>query len=626
MTPALADKKKILPLSLAALGVVYGDLGTSPLYAFHKSLTGLALTEENILGVVSLIFWALILVISTTYIAVFLRADNEGEGGVLALLSLLKRKAEHFPRIFFLMGLVGAGLLLGDGMITPAISVLSAVEGLKIVSHKFTDFIMPISFVILFLLFLFQRHGTRKIGFLFGPIILCWFLTIGILGLVAIIQNPTVLKALNPYYAYLFFKVGGWKAYLLLSGVFLVITGAEAMYADLGHFGRNPIRLSWFIVVLPALLLNYFGQGANLIQYPEAIHNTFYTLAPKWFFYPLLIIATLATIIASQAVISASFSLARQAVLLNVCPRLKIIHKSEGEKGQVYVPQINFIVGLGTLLLIVFFQTTDNLAAAYGMAVNLVMVIVAILMICVAYWIWNWSIVKIFGAFSFIIIIDLLFLGANFHKITQGAWIPLAFAVCIGLIMITWDKGTNLLRSSYYMNKIALPDVIEKYKNERLNYLEDVTTIFIADPSDNSGGGLLHYLEIHKIMPKQILILTVDVVNYPYISEDKCYKLTTISENIYELRVHYGFMQTINVPGTLSIIAKNNPFSFEIETSKNIYLLEMIKIATTQKNNSKLYGWQKKLFVFLVHNSQLDIEFFNLPYNSTISLGTYCEI
>ena len=335
------DLKKTGALTLGALGIVYGDLGTSPLYALHQVLGHGEVLPQRVYGVLSLVFWSLILVISTGYIQVFLRADNEGEGGVLALLALLVRKNKHLHRVFFLLGILGASLLIGDGMITPAISVLGALEGLQVMLPQGDALIMPAAFVILLILFLCQRFGTTTISYFFGPLLLLWFITIAVLGAIAIAHNPCVLRAVNPYYALMFLYHGGWHAYVLLGSVFLVITGAEAMYADLGHFGKRPIRLGWFMVALPSLLLNYFGQGANVLLHPQARFNPFYALAPEWFLYPLLVLATIATIIASQAVISASFSLARQAILLDLCPRMTIVHTSKREKGQVFVPQVN---------------------------------------------------------------------------------------------------------------------------------------------------------------------------------------------------------------------------------------------------------------------------------------------
>ncbi|KGP63043.1 potassium transporter Kup [Legionella norrlandica] len=618
------DAKRILPLSLAALGVVYGDLGTSPLYSLQQILPELSITSENILGVLSLVFWSLILVISTCYVTVFLRADNAGEGGILALLSLFKSHDKPYPRVLFFIGIIGAGLLLGDGMLTPAISVMSAIEGLKVISPNFSHLVVPLSFTILLCLFLAQHFGTEKIGFSFGPVLLCWFITIGILGGIAIIHNPSVLVAVNPYYAFKFLYHGGWHAYILLSGVFLVITGAEAMYADLGHFGKAPIRIGWFFIVLPMLLLNYFGQGAYLLQNPQAISNSFYALAPPWFSYPLILIATIATIIASQAVISASFSLARQAILLNVCPRLSIIHTSKDERGQVYVPPINFVLAFGTLSLVVLFRSSHALASAFGMAVNLVMIIVALLVIFVARLFWHWSIAKIIQVFSLFILIDLMFLGANLHKINQGAWIPLVFATLTGIVMITWSRGMDFLRSSYYMNKITLPEIIKQFEHKKLHCIEDLTTIFITDPYDKSGGIFLHYLELNHIIPKQVLIVSIVIENYPYVAIKKRYELQELTEEIYGLKLHYGFMQAINVPRALLQCKENKilPFPFDIENAS--FLAERINITITRKKH--LFYWQKKLFAFLLRNAALDIDLYHLPHNRTITIGTYCEM
>lgn len=619
------SKKNTWLLTISALGVVYGDLGTSPLYALQQSLINLPINTLNILGVLSLVFWSLILVISTCYISVFLNADNEGEGGILALLSLLKRQGKNFPRFIFLMGLIGAGLLLGDGMITPAISVISAIEGLNVISPQFSHLIMPISFGILFLLFLCQRFGTGKIGLSFGPILFCWFIIISILGAIAIYHEPSVLYAVNPYYAVSFLYYGGWPAFILLSGVFLVITGAEAMYADLGHFGKTPIRIGWFVIVLPALLLNYFGQGANLLRSKEAIANSFYSLAPSWFSIPLLIIATLATIIASQAVISASFSLAKQAILLNVLPRLSIIHTSKEEKGQVYVPKINLILATGTLLLVLIFKSSGNLAAAFGMAVNLVMIIVAILVMCVARAIWNWSIAKIIRVFSVFMIIDLTFLVANLHKIYDGAWIPLIFAFVCYFVMITWQKGVQLIHS-YYLSKATLPDILKQFDYAKLNYLEELTTIFITDPYDKSGSGFFNYLKLNRITPKQALIVNVEVENYPYISEKNRFELSELNKEVYQLTLHYGFMQTIHIPKTLALGDKMKIFPFPLDINKVTYLVEILNIGMTKKRYPRLLPWQKNLFSFLLRNSALDVEFYQLPYNRTIAIGTYIEL
>ncbi len=617
------NNKRTITLSLGALGIVYGDLGTSPLYALHQVLTRVDNTPFHVYGVLSLVLWSLILVISTGYVIVFLRADNAGEGGILALLYLLKRQSKKFPRSLFLMGVIGAGLLLGDGMITPAISVISAIEGLNVISPDFSYLIMPASFAILLILFLCQRFGTTIISFFFGPILLCWFIIIAILGIIAIVQNPMVLKAVNPYYALMFLSEGGWHAYFLLGGVFLVITGAEAMYADLGHFGKKPIRIGWFGVVLPALLLNYFGQGANLLSHPEAIANVFYSLAPSWFFYPLIIIATLATIIASQAVISASFSLTRQAISLDICPRLSIVHTSKEETGQVYVPMVNLFLALGTLLLVVVFKSSNALAAAYGMAVNLLMLIVALLVLCVARQLWKWSYSKIGLIFFPLILIDLVFLGANIPKIYNGAWIPLAFAVVISILMITWQKGMELVHSYFYKNKMSLSEIVKQLDRSKLNCIEDLTVIFVTDPYDNSGGSFFNYVKLNHILPKSTLIVKVIVEDFPYIPEKNRYKLESLTEGYYHLSLHYGFMQTIHVPRTLEAGIKNKIFPFSLDVSKSTFLVEIIHISRGKKKYPQLLNWQKRLFSFLLRNSIRDIEFFQLPRNQTISIGRY---
>lgn len=617
------SNKKTLTLSLGALGIVYGDLGTSPLYALQQVLTKADSTPQTVYGVLSLVFWSLILVISTCYVSVFLRADNDGEGGVLALLALLKRQNKHLYRGIFLIGIVGAGLLLGDGMITPAISVISAIEGLNVILPNFSHFIMPVAFVILFTLFLCQHFGTTNISFFFGPILLCWFIVIALLGGIAIAHNPTILYAINPYYAVIFLYQGGWHAYLLLGGIFLVITGAEAMYADLGHFGRTPIRIGWFAVALPSLLLNYFGQGANLLSHPAAISNLFYSLAPGWFSYPLLILATMATIIASQAVISASFSLARQAILLDICPRLSIVHTSKAETGQVYVPQINILLAFGALSLLVVFQSSSGLASAFGMAVNLVMLIVALLVMYVAHQQWKWSHKKIALVFFPLLLIDCIFLGANVPKIFEGAWIPLAFALVISVIMITWQKGMALIRNSFYKKKMPLKEIIKQLDSSKINEIKELTMIFITDPYDESGGVFYNYVKLNHMMPKQALVISVIVEDFPYIAEKNRYELKQLMDGYYTLILHYGFMQLIHIPRTLEEGKKRKIFPFAIDVNKATFLVEVINISTTPKSHPTLFSWQKQLFSFFLRNSALEIDFLHLPPNQTISIGNY---
>lgn len=522
--------------------------------------------------------------------------------------------------------MLGAGLLLADGMLTPAISVVSAIEGLKMISPNLSHIITPISLLILFLLYFSQHLGTAKIGFVFGPILLCWFIIIGILGGLAIVKNPTVLQAINPYYAFHFLYNGGWPAYVLLSGVFLVITGAEAMYTDLGQFGRVPIRIGWFAIVLPSLVLNYFGQGANLLLNPNAISNLFYSLAPDWFLYPLLFISTLATIIASQAVITASFSLAKQAILLNIFPRLSIVHTSEDEKGQVYVPKINFILATGTLLLVAIFKNSGSLAAAFGMSVNLVMIIVAILVMFVARRCWKWTTIKVLLVFSIILIIDFAFLGANLHKILEGAWIPLAVAILSGIVMLTWDKGIRLIHTFLSMKKKRLPDEIKGLDKSHLHPIDELTIIFITDPEDETGDGFINYLKLNHILPKEILIVNIVIDDFPYVNGRDQYEIENVNQGIYYLKLHYGFMQSINVPAALTAAFKFNIFPFALDIKNALYLVEEIGVVMIRRKITNMYSWQKKLFLFLLRNSSENIDFYQLPYQRTITMGSYCNI
>ena len=627
---AVNDKtSKIHPttsaLSLAALGVVYGDIGTSPLYAMRESLHGLPINVVDVLGILSLIFWSLILVISFKYLIVLFRADNDGEGGILALLSLIKRHMGQRGKILFLLGIFGAGLMLGDGMLTPAISVISAIEGLNVIVPSLSDWVLPITIVILLGLFSVQSYGTEKIGFVFGPIILIWFITIGILGFFQIIQNPVVLEAVNPWYAYHFFAVNGWTGYALLGGIFLVVTGGEALYADLGHFGKTPIRISWFCVALPGLLLNYFGQGAFLLQHPEGIVNPFFMLAPKWFLMPLLIIATVATIIASQAVISAVFSLTRQAVLLGLYPHLPIIQTSGAKKGQIYIPQMNMILALGTIILIIAFKSSNSIAHAYGIAVNLDMIMTSILIIYLAMNRWHWHPVYLILLFGFFTVIDFAFLGANIQKIMTGGWVPILFAIVCSFVMYTWYRGRQYLRDTYYMKKDELSKILKQFDYKSLNHLQGITAIFVTDIYDRSGGSFLHFLKLNRTIPEHILIVNYTVESRPYVPTKNRFELNCLKENICELTLHYGFMDTISIPQALFVANDRNILPFPVNIDAATYMIEIPNVLASKRKDTLWFHWQEKLFAFLVRNysSNLNIEFYQLPYNRTIAMGTY---
>lgn len=621
-----SKSKKLFPLALAALGIVYGDIGTSVLYAMRQSLQGIAVNPDNIYGVLSLIFWALILIVSIKYLCFILRADNDGEGGVLALFALLKSSSQKHNRLFFLLGILGTGLLMGDGMLTPAISVMSAVEGLHVISPKISHLVLPLTLIILGGFFFIQHVGAGKIGNYFGPIILLWFIALGVLGASYIWQNLNIVYAINPYYAFNFFIQNGWTGYALLGGVFLVVTGGEALYADLGQFGKGPIRLGWFSVALPALLLNYFGQGANLLQNPSAIENPFYALAPAWFEYPLLILATLATIIASQAVISAIFSLTRQAILLDLYPRIPIIQTSNTQFGQIYVPQMNIILAIGTIALVVIFGSSSALANAYGIAVNLVMLGVTLMVMRLAYQYWRWSLLKVFAVFSLFLMIELAFWGANLGKITNGGWVPLLLAAVAMFVMLTWYQGMKYLRTNYYMEKVSLMDIITHFDSKDLNILKNTTSVFVTDPYDNSGGCFLHYLKLSHMIPEHVLIVSVMIETRPSVPTNERYKLTAVGKNIYRIVLHYGFTEIINIPEALEKADRLKIFPFYLDVDQVNYLVEITHILVSRGKRTLFFHWQEQLFAFLMRNAVLDIDFLHLPYNRTTAMGTYCEI
>lgn len=626
---ALMHEKKVTSgLVLGSLGVVFGDIGTSPLYAFRETLDGLSLSTLDILGVLSLIVWSLIIIISLKYLVVVFRADNEGEGGVLALLALIKQKNPSRASLFYLVAIFGAGLMLGDGMLTPAISVISAVEGLELISPRFTGLVQFLSCLILFMIFALQSKGTEKIGYAFGPVLLVWFLTIGVLGFVQIVAYPMVLKAINPYYAYAFLVNNGAKGFFLLGGVFLVVTGGEALYADMGAFGKNAIRCSWFFIAFPCLILNYLGQGALLMQHPVAIENPFYALSPEWFFIPLLIISTLATIIASQAVISATFSLTKQAILLGLCPKIPVVQTSKHHLGQIYIPQMNVLLLLGTLLLVYVFKNSGGLAHAYGIAVNLTMLMVTCLVAYAALIVWKWSITRILLVFSGLMLVELTFLAANSHKFLTGGWVPTGFAVIVAVVMHTWSSGLYYLRTNFYMQQESIGKIIKQLHYKSLNKLTGLTSIFITDTYDNSGGSFLHFLKLSLSVPENILIVNYLVENRPHVGLNHRFEITPLGPNASQLTLHYGFMDSISIPHALSALNDKHLLPFEIKTETATYLVEIPNIMASKRKRTLTFYWQEKLFAFLMRNysANLNIEFYNLPHNRTIALGTYCVI
>ncbi len=624
----MIEKKFSFPLTLAALGVVFGDIGTSPLYAFREALDDLPLSQINILGVLSLIFWSLIFIISIKYLIFIFRADNEGEGGVLALLALLKQKQTKHEYIFYLIAIFGAGLLLGDGMLTPAISVTSAIEGLNTISPDFDTLVLPICCTIVILLFLFQSKGSAKIGATFGPLLLIWFITIAVLGINHIAEHPIVLQAVHPYYAYIFLLTHGLKGFFLLGSVFLVVTGGEALYADIGHFGKNPIRYGWFTIALPCLVLNYFGQGASLIDHPERITNPFFLLAPSWFAIPLLIISTLATIIASQAVITATFSLTKQAILLGLSPRIPIIQTSEQWAGQIYIPQVNFLLFLGTIFLIITFKNSSNMAHAYGIAVNLTMLLTSCMVGYAASKVWQWSFLRVILIFAPFIFVDMVFLGANAHKFVTGGWVPVSFALLIAFLMYTWSTGLNFLKTNFYLNRVDINRIIKQLHYKKLNKLPGITAIFITDVYDPTGGSFLHFLKLSLAVPENILIVNYEVENKPHIRWPQRFKVEPLDEKVCLLTLYYGFMDTISIPQALAKANDKKLLPFEVKVDAATYLVELPNIVASKARRTLTFYWQERVFAFLMRNysTNLNIEFYQLPYNRTIAIGAYCII
>lgn len=618
------DWRRLFGLSFGALGVVYGDIGTSPLYSLRQALSHLPMTTETIYGVLSLIFWYLILIISCKYLLIILRADNDGEGGILALSSLLKQKIKGEGRLLMLITIIGIGLIIGDGMITPAISVLSAVEGLEAISPEFTKFVIPGTIVILLLLFWLQRVGTGKIGALFGPIILIWFVVIGFFGLRQVILHPGVLAAMNPYYAYHFFVAEKSLALIALGGVFLAVTGGEALYADLGHFSKDSIRLAWFSIALPALLLNYFGQGAHLLAHPEAIVNPFYSIAPQWFLPVFIALATLATIIASQAIIAAVFSIIKQAILLNLIPRFKVIQTSVSEKGQIYVPLMNLFLVLGTCGLVLMFKSSANLGNAYGIAVNLYMIITTLLVAQVAYTVWRWNFLQL-SVFILFMVIDLANLLGNSFKFLTGGWVPLLITLAGIVIMYTWRKGFKQLRRLNYQDALKDSTIIADLNAKTIPRLPG-TTLFITDPYDEMGGSLLHHLKINRILTKTVIFVSVLIENKPFTPLSKKFEILQKAEGFYLLNIHYGFAEDIHLPNILEVMTKTMDLPFQIDVKNMAFFVEIIAIEITKARIEALWIWQKYLFSFMLRNAVPDIQFYSLPYNKTVAIGTYFRL
>lgn len=613
-------------LTLTALGVVYGDIGTSPLYALRESFVGshgIPLNETNIYGVLSLIFWALVIVISIKYIVFILRANNRGEGGILSLTALATPIRPLLPsrrRWIVLLGVFGASLLYGDGVITPAISVLSAVEGLRVAAPALEPFVIPITIGIIVGLFVVQSRGTAKIGNLFGPVMLLWFVVIAVLGLTNAIQNPAVFRAINPLYAVRFFAVDGWTGFLVLGSVFLVVTGGEALYADMGHFGRKPIQNAWFALVLPALLLNYFGQGALVLRNPEAIESSFYLLAPDWALIPLVLLATLATIIASQALISGAFSITMQAENLGFFPRMKIIHTSETAFGQVYVPLINWLLMIGCIAIVIAFESSTNLAAAYGIAVTSTMAITTIIFAVVALdrWHWKpWAVALIVGAF---LIVDLAFLGANLIKILQGGWLPLVTAVVLFTIMTTWKRGNRLVFAREQDMEISLQTLLTQLAKDPPVRAPGSAVFLSSDPA-GAPAALLANLKYNCVLHEQVLLVSVQMADVPHVRNSKRVSIEPVGNGLYSVTVRYGFIEDPNIPRALRLIKYPG---LKLDHKGMPYFVNRTRVYPSKLPGMAL--WRERLYTLMRRNATSAADFFSLPPTRVFEIGTSVEV
>ena len=618
--------RRLFPLTLTAIGVVYGDIGTSPLYTIREcfyGIHGFPPTHENVLGVLSLIVYALLIVISVKYIAVVMRADNQGEGGILALTALLpqrRRDKGSTTPLLVALGVFGASMLYGEGMITPAISVLGAIEGLQVATPLFEPYVVPIAVVILIGLFVFQQYGTNRVGGLFGPVMVVWFLTIASLGILWIARAPVVIAALNPIHAWIFFRAHGLPGFLVLGAVVLAVTGAEALYVDMGHFGKRPIRLAWFIIVLPALVLNYFGQGALLLLDGDAARQPFFLLAPSWALFPLVGIATAAAIIASQALISGAFSLTQQAIQLGYAPRLDIEHTSSLEMGQVYVPQVNWTLMIATTLIVIGFRSSSALAAAYGIAVTMTMVITAILLYYVAVDRWHWSKRVAFIVIALFLTIDLTFFGANLLKIFQGGWLPLLIGACIFTIMTTWKTGRRIVAERLTARAIPIDhfmSVIVAAPPVRV----PGTAVFMTAQPRGTPPALAHNLRHNKVMHEYVVILSVSTAPVPHVAGDEQIVVDALGHGVFAMRLLYGFMQDPNVPDALRAAQDKG---LDVDADDVTYFLGRETILVTHRKGMAI--WREKLFVLMTRNAVRATAFFRLPPERVVELGVQVEI
>ncbi len=619
-------RSPLAALSLAALGVVYGDIGTSPIYALRESLHGthgVAPTSANVLGLLSLIFWALIIVISIKYLAFVMRADNCGEGGMIALTALVtpaSEQARRHHRVLVALGLFGASLLYGDSMITPAISVLSAVEGLQVVTPVFRPFVIPITVVILVGLFAVQSRGTARIGSIFGPVMLIWFATLGVLGAAQIVQNYSVLAAVNPLYGVQFFAQNGWQGFVVLGSVFLVVTGGEALYADMGHFGIRPIQLSWYFFVLPCLLLNYFGQGALVLRDPSAAEHPFFNLAPEWALVPLVALTTLATVIASQAVISGAFSLTRQAVQLGYLPRMKIKHTSESFIGQIYIPGLNWLLMFACIGLVLGFRSSSNLAAAYGVAVTTDMVFTTILFAVVARTRWKWPVAAVVGLAMSFLIVDVAFWGASLLKIPSGGWFPLVIAAGVFTVMTTWSTGRSILAGRIAERTVPTTRFVAELESNPPPRVPG-TAVYLVRNTDAAPHAMLQNVRHHKVLHERIVLLALRTESVARVPQEERLHVETLAPSVLRVVARHGFAEEIDVPMVLEWLKARE---INIDVAETSFFLGRETLLATDRPG--MAQWRERLFSLLSRNARRATKVFRLPPDRVCEVGAEIEL
>jgi KUP system potassium uptake protein len=621
--PVIPRKTAFAAMALGSLGVVYGDIGTSPLYALRESLHHIkaaGVTDAGVIGTVSLLIWALFFTVTAKYVLFLMYADNKGEGGTLSLMALAQAALGHGVAPVFFLGVAGAALFSGDAVITPAISVLSAVEGLELVTPVFSAYILPITIVILISIFWAQRRGTARVAAFFGPVMAIFFLTIGLLGAAHIGDAPRILFAFNPIHGLRFLFGHGVLGFAVLGSVFLAVTGAEALYADMGHFGRAPIQTAWLVFVLPALTLNYLGQGALVLADPSAVENPFFLLAPHQALLPLVILATAATVIASQAVITGAFSLARQAIQLGLLPRMLILHTSETQEGQIFIPRINRLLLLGVLLLVLLFKSSSALAAAYGIAVTGTMVVTTALAFVVVWQCWHWPVGLAALFVSGFLAIDLAFLAANLMKVVDGGWVPLLFAGCAMVVMWTWVRGTALLTRKFRRDSIPVPDLIRMLEKSKPIRVAG-TAVFLASSPEIAPSALLHNLKHNKVLHERVWLLSVLTENTPRVPAGKRYQIEKLSEDFTGIILHYGYMESPRVPAALASLRKAG-LKFDIMTTSFFLGRRTIKPAA----NSGMPLWQDRLFIALSRQAANATDFFSIPSDRVVELGAQVTV